>query len=75
MQVMVGSMVYMGLMLVRARRQHAFGGHAFPDQFYLEHMAPLENQGVHDLLRRFCCAVPMLPASEWIMGHARSKKR
>ena len=66
-------MVYIGLMLVRSRRQHAFGGNEFPDKSYLEPMDPLENHGLQDLLRRFCCAVPMFPASEWIMGHVSSR--
>ena len=68
-------MVYMGLILVRARRQHACGGNEFPDKFHVEPMAPLENQGAQDLLRRFCCAVPMFPASEWIMDHVSSRRR
>ena len=33
LQVMVGTMVCMGLNLVRARRQHAFGGNDFPDKY------------------------------------------
>ena len=61
--------------MVRARRQHAFGGNEFPDKFDFELMAPLEYQGAQDLLRRFCCAVPTFPASEWIMDHVRSRKR
>ena len=58
-------MFYMGLILVRARRQHAFGGNEFPDEFYV--------QGVQDLLRRFYCAVPLFSASEWIMDHMSFK--
>ena len=72
---MVGAMVYVRLILVRARRQHAFGGNEFPDKCYLEPRAPLEHQGVQDLLRRFCCAVPMFPASERIMEQVSSRRR
>ena len=68
-------MVYMGFTWVRARRPRAFGGNDFPGKFRLEPMARLENQGVQDLLRRFCCAVPMFPASEWNMDHVSSRKR
>ena len=74
---MVGTMVYMGLILVTARRQHEFGGNEFPDKlfWYVESMAPWGNQGVQDLLTRFCCAVPAFPAREWIMDHASSRTR
>ena len=61
LHVLVGTMFYMGLILVSARRQHAFGGNGFPDKFYF--------QGVQDLLRRFSGAVPMFSASEGIMDH------
>ena len=61
-------MFYMGLVLMRApRRQHAFGGNEVPDKILF--------QGAQDLLRRFCCAVPLFPAREWIMGHVSSRTR
>ena len=49
-------------------------GKDFPVMCF-EPMAPLENHGVHDFLRRLCCALPMFPGREWIMGHWSSRSR
>jgi len=86
----LGTMDSMGLILVGDRSVAAacawWGMLEFPafmrlgqlelaNRFYLEPMAPPENQGVQDLLRRLCCAGPMFQTSEWIMDQTSAWKQ